>query len=298
MELSQLEAFVAIAEAKGFSKAANKLNLTQPAISRRIRQLEDMLGASLFDRIATGVVLTEPGESFLPYARRAIASVRDGVDIVRDGLAQARGAVSCALVGTLASTGITDAMHAYCRAYPQVELTLRTASSAVVSTLVLNGEVNLGVRYFDDPNPDLKRILLGDERVVPVAAGDVGDQTQASVPLSQLYKKWLSFPLEQHAAQFNYPVLLRRQVLQAGIEGVEFVDVDSLTAQKRMIEAGFGCGLLPLSSMQEELDRGTLRVLDWPQLCTGIPVYLIYRSRAYISPALQCLVTALQTATL
>ena len=78
MELSEIEAFVAISRAGGFTRAALLLHLSQPAISRRIELLERELGAPLFDRFPGGIRLTQAGESFLPYAQQVLSAMEDG----------------------------------------------------------------------------------------------------------------------------------------------------------------------------------------------------------------------------
>src|SRR5262247_2290568 len=103
MELSQAEAFVAIVRRGGFTRASAALHLSQPAISRRLHLLERELGAPLFERIRSGVVLTEAGRAFLPHAEALLACMHDGVDSVRALHQVDRGAITLALVGTLAS---------------------------------------------------------------------------------------------------------------------------------------------------------------------------------------------------
>src|ERR1044071_9728325 len=82
MELDHVEAFVAIVRRGGFPRAAGVLHLSQPAISRRVRLLEHELGAPLFERVRTGVVLTDAGRAFLPHAEALLASMRDGIRAV------------------------------------------------------------------------------------------------------------------------------------------------------------------------------------------------------------------------
>src|SRR5262252_762111 len=82
LELDHVEAFVAIVRRGGFTRAAATLHLSQPAISRRVRLLEQELGAPVFERIRSGIILTDAGRAFLPHAEALLASMRDGVDAV------------------------------------------------------------------------------------------------------------------------------------------------------------------------------------------------------------------------
>src|SRR5262249_44527525 len=155
MQLDQVEAFVAIVRQGGFTKGAASLHLSQPAISRRIQLLEQELEAPLFERIATGVIPTEAGWALLPHAEALLASMRDGLEAVRALAGTERGSVTLAVVGTLASTGLTERLRAFREQHPQVDLRLRTALSAEVSSLVRRGDATLGLRYDVDPHPDL-----------------------------------------------------------------------------------------------------------------------------------------------
>src|SRR5216684_28629 len=127
MELDHVEAFVAIVRRGGFTRASATLHLSQPAISRRVHLLERELGAPLFERIRSGAVLTDAGRAFLPHAEALLASMRDGVDAVGALRGTHRGAVMPAIVGTLASTTLTEQLRRFREAHPAVELRLRTA---------------------------------------------------------------------------------------------------------------------------------------------------------------------------
>src|ERR1044071_7746624 len=139
VEIDHIEAFLAILRRGGFTRASAGLHLSQPAISRRIGLLERELGAPLFERVRSGAVLTDAGHVFLPHAEALLASMRDGVDAVA-GLRRAdRGTVTLAVVGTLASTSLTDRLRRFRDAHAAIDLRIRTALSAEVSALVRRG---------------------------------------------------------------------------------------------------------------------------------------------------------------
>src|SRR3989442_15174458 len=108
VELDHVEAFVAIVRRGGFTRASSVLHLSQPAISRRVHLLERELGAPLFERMRSGTVLTDAGRAFLPHAEAMLASMRDAADAVGALRGTSRGAVTLAVVGTLASTALTE----------------------------------------------------------------------------------------------------------------------------------------------------------------------------------------------
>src|SRR5262245_897278 len=170
VEIDHIEAYLAILRRGGFTRASANLHLSQPAISRRIDLLERELGAPLFERIRTGVVLTDAGRAFLPHAEALLASMRDGIAAVDALRGTGQGTVGLALVGTLASTTLTACLRTFREAHPGVGLRLRTALSAEVSALVRRGDATLGLRYEVDADPDLLSTVIHDEPMLPVCS--------------------------------------------------------------------------------------------------------------------------------
>lgn len=294
MELIEVQAFVAVAQEGAFTRAAERLHLSQPAISRRIELLERELGAPLFERVPAGARLTEAGRAFLPFARQVLAATRDGAAAVRALDEEARGTITLALVGTLASTSLTRRLRAFRAAHPHVRLLLRTARSDEVSALVQQGEAQLGLRYFDDPAPQVQSHFVTDESLRVVCAAQsrwVDDERIA--PDALVGVPWVTFPVGTRSSGEPFARLVTRQLQRCGLDDAEIVAIDSLTAQKRLIEADFGLGLLPVSSIAEEVRLGTLRTLAIPALETVAPVVVINRRQAYLSGAVRRLLAVL-----
>jgi DNA-binding transcriptional LysR family regulator len=294
MELSEIEAFVTINRSGGFTRAAGILHLSQPAISRRVELLEHELGAPLFERLAGGIRLTQAGESFLPYAQQVLAAIEDGKAAVHALEEEEQGTLTLALVGTLASTQLTSHLQAFHAAYPCVRLLLCTARSDEVSTQVQQGDALLGLRYFADPRPAICSLHVMDEPLLVVCAAHsrfvTGTPTE---PAALQDVPWFSFPLKAGPSNEGFAWLLEQQLLRHELQGAERIVIDSLTAQKRLIEADFGVGLLPKSSIEEEQRLGTVRVLPITALQTVVPVMLIYRRQAYLSRAARLLLKTL-----
>jgi DNA-binding transcriptional LysR family regulator len=286
MELNEIEAFVTINRAGGFTRAATILCISQPAISRRIELLERELGAPLFERLSTGVCLTEAGRAFLPFAQQVLAATCDGAAAVRALEAEEQGSITLALVGTLASTQLTRQLQAFREAYPHVRLLLRTARSDEVSDLVKLGDALLGLRYFADSRTEICSLPVMHEPLQIVSAVHsrlvIGTPTE---PLALQGVPWIGFPTSTGSSGEPFSRVLAQQLLWHGLDNAEMISIDSLTAQKRLIEADFGVGLLPASSIEEELRLGTLRVLPIVAFQTTVPVMLIHRCQAYLSRA-------------
>ena len=294
MELGEIEAFVTISRVGGFTRAAELLHLSQPAISRRIDLLERELKAPLFERLPGGIRLTEAGQALLPHAQQMLAAVEDGWAAVRALEEEEVGTSTLALVDTLASTHLNTHLRAFHETYPQVRLRLHTARSDEVSTLVQQGDAHLGLRYFADPRPEIRSLPVLDEPLLVICAAHTRFfNEEPTEPSALLGVPWVTYPLHAGSSGEPFARLLEQRLLLHGLESAERVVIDSLTAQKRLIEADFGIGLLPASSIEEERQLGTVRVLPVAALQTSVPVLAIHRQHAYLTRAARLLLALL-----
>ena len=141
MELRQLAYFVAVAEERQFTRAAERVAVAQPAVSAQIRRLERELGEILFHRDRRAARLTTAGEAFMPYARAALAAVQDG----RDTIAALRNVLRGRLrvcVATPADRRLAEALGEFHRTYPAVEIALTEAHNAPAVTALADGDLD------------------------------------------------------------------------------------------------------------------------------------------------------------
>lgn len=295
MDAEALRTFLAVYRQQGFSNAAQQLHRTQPAISRRISLLEQELGAPLFERGASGTMLSQAGRVLLPYAERALAALQDAENAVRALASTASGPVTLAVVGTLAGSPLTRILRRFARAHPDVDLNLRTATSAEVSDLVRRGEAIIGLRYFDDASPDLTCEAMSSEALVVACAARhklAGRTIGALAALRS--QRWLGFPeipgRREIAASHVAALFLAR-----GLGEIPWTPVDSLTAQKRLVEAGFGLALLPHSGIGEELAARTLATIRVRDLKVSQPIIAVIRKGGFLSPASKRLLDVLRS---
>lgn len=294
MDVESLRTFLAIHDAGGFARAALRLHRSQPAISRRVALLEGELGVALFDRVSGGVMLSDAGRALLPHARRAIAAINDCASAIADLRAGAAGSLSIAAVGTLAGASLTPILERFSSAHPGAELTLRTATSNEVSDLVRSGEVTIGLRYHRDDSPTLDCTELRAEPLQVVCAPKHPLAGRRIRSLRRLAgERWLAFPNTRRMPETSADNLFAQfQVL--GIAEPDWVPVDSLTAQKRLAEAGYGLAVLPGSAIAEELRSGSLSTIRVTGLRLANPVCLVTRRSGYLSPLATSLIALLR----
>jgi DNA-binding transcriptional LysR family regulator len=295
MDSEALRTFVAIHRSKGFSSAGAALGRSQPAISRRIAQLEGEIGVPLFERVAGGVVLSQAGRALLPHAERALAAMRDGAAAVGELQSGKAGPVSLAIVGTLAGAGLTAALKRFSSRYPGAALSLQTANSADVSALVRRGDADIGVRYFDDPAPDLACHFVGNEKLVVVCGRKHPRAGKRVARLADLKAEhWFAFPVVPGKREASAQII-HVQFLLRGVDALKWTPVDSLTAQKRLVEAGLGLALLPESSIQEERVTRTLAIVAVRDLDAANPVFAVVRKDGYLGASSRALLELLRS---
>jgi DNA-binding transcriptional LysR family regulator len=295
MNLHDLHTFVSIAQLGGVTRAAGQLHRSQPAITRRVKLLEDQLGVPLLERGPGGSKLTEAGRTFLPYAEAILAAFKDGRQAVQALQGEDHGVVSLAIVGTLAGTTIVEQLRGFSARHRNARLDLRTANSFEVSDMVRRGEASLGLRYFGDPSPELISQQISEEKIVLVcSAQHKWGGRRLRDPQRLRTDQWLALPMTRHRDSFAH--LVARQLASAQLDDVPIMAIDSLTAQKRLIEAGIGIALLPESSIQEELRLGTLRTIDIPHLQTTVPIHVLYRKNGYLTGAARTLLSLISAA--
>jgi DNA-binding transcriptional LysR family regulator len=296
MDTEALLTFVAIHRRGGFSAAADELGRSQPAISRRISLLEAELGGPVFERTAGGTRLSQLGEALLPHAERVLAALEDAKAAVCELRDLEAGSVSLAVVGTLAGPSLTPVLRRFAEQAPRAALSVRTATSRQVSELVRNGQATLGVRYFEDRAADLVSHAMAPERLAVVCAPEHPLAHRRAPRLADLVEeRWLAFPRRDEGGELTAQTL-SSQFLVRGLAEPSWTAIDSLTAQKRMVEAGFGLALLPESSVDEELKAGSLAVIDVDDLEAANPVFAIVRRGGYLSRAARSLLSLLTEA--
>lgn len=187
MELRQLEYFIAVAEERSFTRAAERERVAQPAVSAQIRRLERQVGQPLLTRSSRAVRLTRAGEAMLPYARAALTAVRDAqraVDAVADLI---RGSVAIGTV-TLHPIDIAGLMADFHTAYPGVEITLGTDNSDVLLAKLADGRLDIAIVSIgveQDP-PELDLHVITDEAIEAAVSTDHPLARRATLPLRLL----------------------------------------------------------------------------------------------------------------
>lgn len=259
MDIQTLIAFTEIAELRSFSDAAEKLHLTQPAISKRIALLESQLNCALFDRIGRQVTLTEAGRALLPRASKILFEIEDA----RRTLSNLTGVVAGKLsIGTSHHIGLhrlPPVLRTFSSEHPAVKLDIKFVDSEQACEAVQQGISELGIVTLPPITPpNLKAELIWRDPLVVFVGHEHPLSRQENIHLSDL----APFP-----AILSSPSTFTRRIVEKLFREHD-LDVDVaistnyLETIKMMVSIGLGWSVLPLSMLDEDVRHLSIDALN------------------------------------
>ena len=252
MDIPALKAFVMVAEYRSFSLAAEKLFITQPAISKRISGLEQSLRCQLFDRIGRNVVLTESGNALLPRANAILREIEE----TRRAMTNLSGEVSGALsMGTSHHIGLHRlpiVLRQFTTRYPNVEMDLKFIDSEQACDLIMQGKLELGVVTLPltDPSP-LKALHIWEDPL-SIVVGEGHPLTKIDgLTLHGLSAHTAILPSETTFTRRLVETLFNEQDLDVNVS----ISTNYLETIKMMVSIGLGWSVLPSSMIDKDIKQ-------------------------------------------
>jgi DNA-binding transcriptional LysR family regulator len=264
MELFQLRSFLRVAEEGSFTRAAEELYLTQPAVTQHVRALERELGVPLFDRTGRGAQLTPAGEALCRYARRSVALLAECRQVIADLESGAAGRLALGAGVTTSIFRLPGWLRAFGDAYPGVDVVVRTGRSREVAALALEREIDLGLVTSPVQHPDLRVAGLFEEEIVLVTPHGHA-LAGRRLPLEELAEA----PLILFPKATGFREYLDRALAEAGVSARVKMESDSVEAIKSFVAVGLGVSFLPAAAVEAEVAAGDLaraEVADLPAL--------------------------------
>ena len=296
MDTEQLLTFERIVREGSFSRAAWSLDVAQPTVSARIRALEQAVGGPLFARSGRGVVLTDLGVSFLPFARRAVEVLDAGVEAARQAQVGQRGRVSIGVLESLSGSFLGPALARFHAAHPEVEVLVRAGRHAQLVELFHDAVVRLALVAWPSHN-----VLTGDVEVLMTLREPVVLVAAPSHPLAR--RRAAEESIDQDAVlALARPFLLLRWwlVLPPAVASLAerarpVVDVPMDTG-RQMVLGGVGAGFFPWMQVADSVRAGRLVALDVADLPPVDRVAALLRraGSAPLSVAAEALVDAVR----
>jgi len=241
MNLSQLKALLTIAEEQSFSRAADRLFITQPAISMQIKNLEEETELPLFDRIGKRVALTQAGNILLHHARivfNEIGAATQHIDTLK-GLKTGSLSIGCS--DTLSHYYLTEKVGRFLTAYPNIDINLLNKTTPEIIDLVLDLTLDLGFVTLPVQVPRLRVTELLKYREMAVCATDHPLAGRSRIDLKQL----ADLPLLLLESATKSRTLLDQAFQQQGISLQRCLELGSVEVQKDLARIGLGVAIVP-----------------------------------------------------
>ncbi|MEE9492929.1 MAG: LysR family transcriptional regulator [Gammaproteobacteria bacterium] len=286
MEISAVKAFIAIADTGSFSKAAELLFLTQPAVSKRLQLLETSLNTRLFDRIGRTITLTEAGKMLLPRARKILVDIEDSIRAVTNLSTEITGELRFATSHHIGLHRLPNILKGFSHQYPDVRLNISFMDSENACQLVESGELELAVVTLPlSPLPTLKTVLVWDD---PLAV-----TVEKNHPMADRKKITLQ-QLSQYPAVLPSINTFTRQIVEKAFSAFDlslniYLSTNYLETIRMLVSAGIGWSVLPETMLDKNTCKLTVRELNL-QRSLGI----VYHRERTLSNAAMRFVEALQ----
>jgi DNA-binding transcriptional LysR family regulator len=284
IDMLGVQALVAIADHGAFHRAAASLNITQTALSRRLKNLESYLGVRLVERTTRSVALSRLGENFQPQARRLLTDLAAALTEIRETGKALRGDVTVACVPTLGVHFLPRVLQEYAQRFPDNRIKLLDHASSGVVQAVLRREAEFGVNIGISNHPDLISTPLLRDRFVLVCRRDHDLARNRSLSWNRLEGHRLIFP---GASSSNGPLLElalgeERRALSI------FYEVQRSSTAVGLVAEGVGVAVVPRLAMQSGA-YPHLSVIDLVKPTIFRTFSMLMRKGAVLSPAAQML---------
>ncbi len=280
MDINQLEVLVAVAREKSFSRAADVLYRTQPAVSQAIRRLEKEVGEKLFDRSSKDGTLTFAGEVLLDYAKQMLNLRQNAHTAIKELKNLHHGKVTIS-ANEHTVFCLLPIIEEFSRRHPLIKVEVRRGVASRIPTEITAREVELGVISFKPKDESVKSIPVFTDELVLVVSPQHSLAGKTAVSIKDL-------GIETFIAH-NAPSPYREQVITA-FEKYQVklnisTELPSLEAIKKLVEKGVGVALVPKLTAQSEIDRGQLFALSVKELKLERQLHFIYRRNSVLSHA-------------
>lgn len=251
MDTQLLTAFLAVAATASFSQAAEQLHLTQPAISKRIAQLEQLLGVRLFDRIGRQVSLTESGARLLPRAQRILREIEETTRAIRDMSGQVSGHLSLATSHHIGLHRLPPMLRAFSRRHPQVNLEIEFMDSEKAHAAVAQGVIEFAVITLapEGSAPRLQAHEIWPDPLSVMVARDHPLAGRGHVSIETLS----GYPAVLPGASTYTGQILQQQFRACGARLQISMSTNYLETLRMLVAIGLGWSVLPDSMLTAEL---------------------------------------------
>jgi len=280
MELYPLKVFMTVASEKSFSRAAEKMLRTQPAISLAVQKLESDLQERLIDRSGKELLLTDAGRVVYDYARRfenLTGELENALAELRDNSA------GRLVVGANESTSLYLLGHIerYRRLYPKVKVQVRRSLSSKIPSQLIDGDLELGVISYDPEDERLKTMVIYTDHLAFVVSPRHRFATRGQVSIAELGMETFI----AHNVLSPYRDVVIRQFQQHKVQLNMDVEMPTVETIRRMVQRNEGVAFLPHMCVEQDVEQDALREIKVKELAMERKIRLVCPGKRSLSHA-------------
>jgi len=286
MDFQNLLAFINVSETRSFSKAGEKLFITQPAVSKRISALEQELNITLFDRIGKKVQLTEAGLALLPSARRILNELEESRRVISNLSGTVGGRLRLGTSHHIGLHRLPPVLRAYTAQFPEVDLDIQFMDSEAACDAVLKGELELAIATLpEQPENNLATEIIWRDPLGIVISKNHSLASQKQISINQLIKHSAILP-----SQSTFTRRLMEKALNIDSQKMKVaMETNYLETIKMMVSIGLGWSVLPVSMLDKDLKTIAIKGIKMERLLGAA-----YHSERTLSNAGKMLLGVLQ----
>lgn len=286
VELYLLETFLQVATERSFSRAAEKLSRTQPAVSLAVQRLENELGEKLLDRSGRELLLTDAGRLVLDYARRFENLQREMLNALAELRDKGAGRL---IIGANESTALYLFEHIqnYRRRYPRIKVQVRRCLSSRIPSQLIDGDLELGVISYDPADDRLRSTVIYTDHLAFVVSPRHRFARRKSVSITELGMETFI----AHSVVSPYREIVLKEFQRHKVPLNMDVEMPTIETIRRMVQRNEGVAFLPRMCVEQELRQRTLCEVQVRELSSiQRPIRLVYPARRALSHAAQAFV--------
>lgn len=271
VSLRQLRVFDAVARHLSYSRAAESLHLSQPAVSMQIKQLEESVGVPLLEQLGKRIYLTEAGREFQQHCLNILHQLADA-EAMFSGYKGMSGRLSICVAST-ASYFSPQLLAAFCRRHPQALVSLNVTNRENLLQRLAQNETDMAVMGRPPEGLDLDATPFMENPLVIIAPPDHALAADRGIPLARLQQE--TFLVREQGSGTR--IAMERFFTEQGIRLTTGTEMSTNEAIKQAVQAGMGLGILSLHTIGLELETGRLAVLDAEHFPIRRHWYVVHR---------------------
>ena len=283
MDFKELESFVAIAKVKSFSKASEKLFLTQPALSNHISKLEKELGITLFERNNKKTVLTPAGQQFYLSAMEILNQRENALLSLERYQGKIDGMLQISTSSVPGQYLMPDILAGFHKIYPDVTFNLHYLNSVEVAEQIVSGDLDFGFIGADPDNRNIVYEKVADDELVVIAPNRPPFTEMNSISFERLLDEPLLLRKEGSGTRQAFDVAYKHfSYLGKSARVLSYMDNNEMITL--CVKAGLGLSIVSLGSVDDKVKAGYLKVLPVENYDFHHAFYFVYAKKRSLSP--------------